>query len=585
MVGEDKANEAGGHTPPNLVPGGAVAGGRYRLLAAHGGGAGLRYWQARDLRLGREVALVFVDPSPQGGAASAAQVLDNTLALSRLWAPGLAGVLDVVRGKVGGIVVAEWTPGRPLAAAAKDRALADHAATTLRPLVEMVKRVHASSTPLGLVGPDQIRITPDGQAVLAFPGVAVDASESADVKTLGAVLYALQTGTWPHPLPAGAEQVPVSVNRLPAAEREGEAPVDPQRRGASPAMAALAMRTMDGRSVSSAATVLSLLDDDRPGSSHEPAAAGPAGAASADGAAGVAGSRGTGAASASAAGSTAGSTSAGVGPASARRSSSSDDDRADWDEDGDYEPYQPEQLSPEDKRRKQQRQWTIMAVTGAAALLVVVLLLINLMGGIGRDKDEVPLSQKLDALQQQAAASRSAEAEDGSGEGDGGADAPVEGETIQITSGTSWQPSSSNGQAENAAQVVSVFDGDTSTSWRTDTYNEQFGDSGSAFKPGLGLLLTLSEAAQLTKVTLTSPDTGVQFSVRAVDSDNPTSLDDTRSLAGGTTSGSGPTTVEIDPDTAGEKTQYVLIWITKLAGSQGSGYSAEVQEVQVEGAK
>lgn len=572
MVSEDKANEAGGHTPPNLVPGGAVAGGRYRLLAAHGGGAGLRYWQARDLRLGREVALVFVDPSPSGGATSAAQVLDRTLALSRLWAPGLAGVLDVVRGKVGGIVVAEWTPGEPLAQAAADKAMADSAGAALRPLADTVKRVHASGDPIGLVGPDQIRITPDGHAVLAFPGVGVDTSQAADVKALGAVLYSLQTGTWPHELPSGAADLPVTADRLPAAERDGDAPVDPQRGGASPAMAALAMRTMDGSSVSSAGTVLSLLDDDGSGSARRTSGAAAAGVGT-----------GAGAAAAGAAGAAAKTSSAG-----GRKASGGETDSDDWDdEDYDSAPYEPPELSPEERRKKQQRQWIIMAVTGAAALLVVVLLLVQMMGGIGDDKDEVPLSQKLDALQQQAEASRSAEAAAAAGESGSGGDGstPVEGEELQITAGTSWQPSDSNGEAENAAQASSVYDGNTSTSWKTDTYNEQFGDSGSSFKPGLGLLLTLSDAAQLTKVTLTSPDKGVQFSVRAVDSDSPTSLDDTRSLASGTTSGSGPTTVEIDADAAGEKTQYVLIWITKLAGSQGSGFQAEVQEVQVEGAK
>ncbi|MDQ1199625.1 murein biosynthesis integral membrane protein MurJ [Rhodococcus sp. SORGH_AS303] len=46
---------------PKLIPGASVAGGRYRLLAPHGGARGLKFWQAHDVKLDREVALTFVD--------------------------------------------------------------------------------------------------------------------------------------------------------------------------------------------------------------------------------------------------------------------------------------------------------------------------------------------------------------------------------------------------------------------------------------------------------------------------------------------------------------------------------------------
>ena len=46
---------------PDLIAGASVAGGRYRLLAPHGGARGLRFWQALDVKLDREVALTFVD--------------------------------------------------------------------------------------------------------------------------------------------------------------------------------------------------------------------------------------------------------------------------------------------------------------------------------------------------------------------------------------------------------------------------------------------------------------------------------------------------------------------------------------------
>ena len=51
---------------PKLIPGASVAGGRYRLLAPHGGTRGLQFWQALDVKLDREVALTFVDAEQRG---------------------------------------------------------------------------------------------------------------------------------------------------------------------------------------------------------------------------------------------------------------------------------------------------------------------------------------------------------------------------------------------------------------------------------------------------------------------------------------------------------------------------------------
>ncbi|MBB1051090.1 hypothetical protein G6021_08170, partial [Dietzia sp. CW19] len=107
--------------PPRLTAGGLVSGGRYELLEPHGGVAGQAFWRARDKRLGREVALTFVDPLPgEQPPGSATGVLDRTVALTSVYSDGLARVLDVIRGRAGGIVVSEWVPGLSLAAAVGD---------------------------------------------------------------------------------------------------------------------------------------------------------------------------------------------------------------------------------------------------------------------------------------------------------------------------------------------------------------------------------------------------------------------------------------------------------------------------------
>lgn len=546
-------------TPPPLARGNAVAGGRYRLEAPHGGGDGLRYWQARDLRLGRDVALVFVDaPAAQDRSAhgddnaSATALLDRSLALSRLWAPGLAGVLDVVRGKAGGIIVAEWTPGVPLAEAAADKRLAASAHSVLRPLADAAARVDDADAHLGLVSPDQVRVTPDGSAVLSFPGVAANASAQRDVRGLGAVLYALQTGTWPLDLPPGAADLPVTAPRLPAARREGATPVDPQTLGAPAGMAALAMRALDGTSVSSPGTVLSLLEDDTPRAPHVPPTQPVASTPSSHGQA-------------------------------AAPAATDDDAEASW-SDADYvDTPARTPLSPEERRKTQQRHWFIMAAAGALALVAIIAVLIQMIGGFGGRGDDTPLADKLDALQQQAQASRDAEA---AANGDGAAPAAPEtpeGSPVTITAAESWQPSNANGDAENSAQASNVFDDDQSTSWRTDTYRAQFGTEPSAYKEGLGLLLTLDEAVRITQVTVTSPDSSVRIEVRSVDTSRPTSLDDTTLLGSGTTTGSGPIDIEVDDTSTQEPTSSVLVWVTALAGSDASGYQAQIQEIAVEG--
>ncbi|MBB1021689.1 hypothetical protein G6030_10375, partial [Dietzia sp. E1] len=105
-------------TPPRLTVGGLVSGGRYELLESCGGVSGQAFWKARDRRLDRFVALTFVDPLPgEQPPGSATGVLDRTVALTSVYSDGLARVLDVIRGRAGGIVVTEWIPGRSLAAA------------------------------------------------------------------------------------------------------------------------------------------------------------------------------------------------------------------------------------------------------------------------------------------------------------------------------------------------------------------------------------------------------------------------------------------------------------------------------------
>ncbi|MCD2145836.1 murein biosynthesis integral membrane protein MurJ [Gordonia paraffinivorans] len=265
---------------PRLVPGAVVAGGRYRLLERHGGSRGLQFWRALDINLDREVALTFVDaeqlaPPPEPGQEirptdqGPQAVLTRTLRLGQITHDGVARVLDVVRGSSGGIVVAEWVPGSSLAEVARTKPSPIGAARAVRSLAAAAEIAHRSGGALSIDHPDRIRISHDGNAVLAFPGTLAGHDKASDVRGLGAVLYALLLNRWTLDPETGSrlittDDVTEPVGGIPVAEpgddgrpREPRA-VDPE---IPFEISAVAARALDGtRGIRTAATVQHVLD-------------------------------------------------------------------------------------------------------------------------------------------------------------------------------------------------------------------------------------------------------------------------------------------------------------------------------------
>ncbi|MFW0783739.1 murein biosynthesis integral membrane protein MurJ [Gordonia sp. CPCC 206044] len=265
---------------PRLVPGAAIAGGRYRLLDHHGGTRGLQFWRAQDTNLDREVGLTFVDadqlaPPPRRGETVKVTdegpqgVLSRTLRLGQVSSSGIARVLDVVRASSGGIVVSEWVPGSSLAEVARTSPSPIGAARAVRALAAAAEITHRSGGALSIDHPDRIRISTDGNAVLAFPGTLAGDDKSSDVRGLGAVLYALLLAHWPLDGATGSELSTTRdstepVGGLPVAEPDSAGrPIEPREsRPEIPfEISAVAARALDGqRGIRTAGTVQHVLD-------------------------------------------------------------------------------------------------------------------------------------------------------------------------------------------------------------------------------------------------------------------------------------------------------------------------------------
>ncbi|MHA6806247.1 protein kinase family protein [Salinifilum ghardaiensis] len=206
MTPEDDGDAGGSGV--NLTPGTVLDHGRYRLLAQVGADTrcNAQLWRAKDGVLGRDVALTVLvgDRSDTDAAAGARRTLERAMHASTFNHLGVARVLDVVAPSPGdpdgvlGIVIAEWTHGTDLVELVENGPLAPGtAARLLQPLAAAVEAGHHAGLVLGVDHPQRIRVTPEGEVRMAFPGPLAHATSNEDVAGLGAVLYLMLTARWP----------------------------------------------------------------------------------------------------------------------------------------------------------------------------------------------------------------------------------------------------------------------------------------------------------------------------------------------------------------------------------------------------
>lgn len=181
----------------HLVPGARIAGGRYRLLVFHGGAPPLQFWQALDTALDRQVALTFVDPDGALPDEVLQEILSRTLRLSRIDKPGIARVLDVVRTGLGGLVVSEWIRGGSLQEVADTAPSPVGAVRAMQSLAAAADAAHRAGVALSIDHPSRVRVSIEGDVVLAYPATMPDANPQDDIRGIGAALYALLVNRWP----------------------------------------------------------------------------------------------------------------------------------------------------------------------------------------------------------------------------------------------------------------------------------------------------------------------------------------------------------------------------------------------------
>ena len=502
---------ARGPRGPKLIPGASVAGGRYRLLAPHGGARGLKFWQAHDVKLDREVALTFVDADQQSSAAASDRtegpqaILSRTLRLGRINSPGLARVLDVVRGSSGGIVVAEWTPGRSLREMADTVPSPTGAARAIKVLAAAAEAAHRGGGALSIDHPDRIRISSAGNAVLAFPATLADADPGSDVRGLGAMLYALITARWPLADAVGTSRSdgqPRSVGGMKPADLDNNgAPVEPRRvRSDVPfEISAVAVRALEQNSgIRTAATVQHVLDqaavvndktDLMPALRLGQRAPGATGHSLAD---------------------------------------------------------------PEDDAAQQERSRRTNVALAVLGVLTVVVLgfagywLVTLIAG---GSSEEPLTSQDFGLTTEPTAPA-----------EPGAEVPPA-TPVAIDSVDVFSP---EGSPDNAAAADNAIDGDPFTVWDTDSYFEPF----PSLKDGVGLLATLPGSEVVTSAYVNTPSPGTVVEIRSAPSDSP-ALTDTTVIGRATLEG-GVTEIPLTPS---EPTSHVLLWITDLSTDSGRNQS------------
>ncbi|GLW68669.1 hypothetical protein Kpho02_09680 [Kitasatospora phosalacinea] len=135
---------------------------------------------------------------------------------------------------------------------------------------------------------------------------------------------------------------------------------------------------------------------------------------------------------------------------------------------------------------------------------------------------------------------------------------------------------------EHSSELPNATDGNPSTAWTTQRYNDQFGG---AYRPGTGILIDLGSARRVGSVDVQFlGDTKAELKAAPTGTAVPPTADESgfRSFGASVAAGSG-TRVTLRPDSP-VTTRYLLLWLTNVpVNDDGGGFRGKVAEIQVNG--
>ncbi|MDO5684877.1 MAG: murein biosynthesis integral membrane protein MurJ [Bifidobacterium sp.] len=126
-----------------------------------------------------------------------------------------------------------------------------------------------------------------------------------------------------------------------------------------------------------------------------------------------------------------------------------------------------------------------------------------------------------------------------------------------------WMPENGRGTPDNPDQVSLIVDGSEATGWYSDIYRTQLGPSATSVKAGLGLMVTLAQVSDLTAVQIHGGLEGMHVEIRTAPSATPASLDDT-TVVGTADLENGTTNIPVTSNNGPVSTGCVLLWITSV---------------------
>jgi hypothetical protein len=164
---------------------------------------------------------------------------------------------------------------------------------------------------------------------------------------------------------------------------------------------------------------------------------------------------------------------------------------------------------------------------------------------------------------------------EGAGQTHGNDETGADGSPVKIVDAKDFDPPPGGNGSENPEKVPDAYDGAPGTYWLTQKYygRPDFGN----LKPGAGIVLDLGKPQQVSsvKVDFMGSTTAELLAAPKNTTGMPSSLDGFSKVSGGT--GQHLTLKAKKPI----RTQYVLVWLTKLPLSDDGNYRGRITEIQV----